>query len=215
MAAPDITLYGSVFSRTFTARWILTELNLPYRLEVVDIRKGDQKKPEYLKINPMGKVPAIKDGDVIVTETAAICLYLADRYGYGTLAPKIEDPLRGPYCRWLIFANTVLEPGIWLGKNDDPDAGRSVGWGRYETVMDVAEQALTPGPYLLGERFTAADVAFGAVLSVAMFNKRVEERPAFLAYIEKLNARAANQRAGAENWPPEELARLQQQQGQQ
>src|SRR5262249_12095228 len=120
MPNPDIVLYGSVFSRTFTARWILAELDLPYRLEVVDIRKNDQKKADYLKLNPMGKVPAITDHGALITETAAICLYLADRYGYGTLAPTIDDPLRGPYCRWLTYSTAVLEPGIYMKDWADP-----------------------------------------------------------------------------------------------
>jgi glutathione S-transferase len=212
MPTPDITLYGSIFSRTYTARWMLAELDLPYRLEVVDIRKNEQKSADYLKLNPMGKVPAITDHGALITETSAICLYLADRYGYGVLAPTIEDPLRGPYCRWLVYSTAVLEPGIYMKDWPDPDKGRGVGWGTYDTVMDVIERALAPGPYLLGERFTAADVAFGAVFTVAMFNKRLPERPAFVAYNDRLSARPACQRAQTENWPPDEIAKLQQQQ---
>jgi glutathione S-transferase len=207
MPNPDIVLYGSIFSRTFTARWMLAELDLPYRLQVVDIRMGEQKEPDFLKINPMGKVPAITDDGVVVTETAAICLYLADRYGYGALAPRIEAPERGPYCRWLVFSTAVLEPAIYMKGVHDPDKGKGVGWGRYETALSTAEQALTPGPYLFGERFTAADVVFGAVLTVAMFNKRVPERPAFQAYNQHISQRPAYQRAAAENWPAAELAK--------
>lgn len=211
MSVPDITLYGSVFSRTFTARWMLAELDLPYRLEVVDIRKNDQKRADYLKLNPMGKVPALTDHGALITETAAICLYLADRYGYGTLAPKIEDPLRGPYSRWLVYATSVLEPAIHMkvAKWVDPEKGRGAGWGTLDQVVDVIEQALAHGPYLLGDRFTAADVAFGAVLTVAMHNKNLPDRPAFIAYNERLTARPACQRAMAENWPAAELAKLQ------
>jgi glutathione S-transferase len=208
MSNPDIVLYGSIFSRTFTARWMLAELDLPYRLEVVDIRKGQQKEPDFLQINPMGKVPAITDHGVVVTETAAICLYLADRYGYGQLTPRIEEPERGSYCRWLVFSTAVLEPAIRMKDVADPDKGRGVGWGTYETAVSVAEQALTPGPYLLGERFTAADVAFGAVLAVAMFNKGVPDRPAFRAHNERITQRPAYGRAAAENWPSAEIAKL-------
>lgn len=210
MPTPDITLYGSVFSRTFTARWMLAELDLPYRLEVVDIRKNDQKSADYLKLNPMGKVPAIVDGGVLITETAAICLYLADRYGYGTLAPTIDDPLRGPYCRWLVYSTAVLEPATIMKDWNDPADGRHVGWGTYASVMDVVEQALTPGPYLLGDRFTAADVAFGAVFTVAAFNKRIPDRAAFAAYNDRLTARPACKHAMEENWPAAELGKLQQ-----
>jgi glutathione S-transferase len=156
----------------------------------------------------MGKVPAITHHGVAITETGAICPYLADRYGYGTLAPKIEDPERGPYCRWLVFSTAVLEPAIYMKDWADPEEGRGVGWGRCETAIIVTEQALTPGPYLLGERFTAADVAFGAVLSVAMFNKRLPDRPAFQAYNELVTKRPAYKRATEENWPPADLAKL-------
>ena len=93
---------------------MLGELGLEYAFETVDIRKGDQKRPEYLALNPMGKVPTLRDGDVVVTESVAICLYLADRYGYGTLAPRVDDPARGTYLRWSVFAGTVLEPVIAL-----------------------------------------------------------------------------------------------------
>jgi glutathione S-transferase len=163
----------------------------------------------------MGKVPALTDRGALITETPAICLYLADRYSYGALAPTIEDPLRGPYCRWLIYSTAVLEPGVHMKDWDDPEKGRGVGWGAYDTMLDVIEQALTPGPYLLGERFTAADVAFGAVFAVAMFNKRLPARPTFAAYNDRLAARPACKRAMDENWPAAELAKLQQQPSQQ
>src|SRR6202000_2139454 len=104
------TLYASVASRSFTARWMLAELDLPHRVQVVDIRSGHQKAPDYLRLNPMGKVPTLTDGDAVVTETAAICLYLADRYSYGALAPKVDDPARAAYLRWAVFSTAVLEP---------------------------------------------------------------------------------------------------------
>jgi glutathione S-transferase len=173
--ASDLTLYGSVLSRTFTARWMLGELALEYAFETVDIRKGDQKRLEYLALNPMGKVPTLRDGDVVVTESVAICLYLADRYGYGTLAPRVDDPARGTYLRWAVFAGTVLEPVIGLPRNDDPTVASQVGWGNFDSAMNALEHALTPGPYVLGERFSAADVALGAVVSFALFNKRMPE----------------------------------------
>src|SRR5262245_11258087 len=208
MSNPDIVLYGSIFSRTFTARWILHELDLPYRFELVDIRKGDQRQPGFLKINPMGKVPAITDHGVVITETAAICLYLADRYGYGDLAPKIDEPERGTYCRWLVFSTAVLEPATLTRDVAELVKEGTVGWGKYDSAISAAEHALAPGPYLCGQRFTAADVAFGAVLSVAMFNKRVPDRPAFRAYNERIAQRPAYKRAADETWPPAELAKL-------
>src|SRR5262245_26094394 len=150
----DLTLYGSVRSRTFIARWMLGELGLDYRFEALDLRKGEQKRPEYLAINPMGKVPALRDGDTVVSETVAICLYLADRYGYGTLAPRIEEPARGAYLRWSVFATSVLEPAMYAPKGDGVSSFHA-GWGELDRALGAVEQALTPGPNLLGERFSA------------------------------------------------------------
>ena len=200
-AASDLTLYGSILSRTFTARWMLGELGLDYAFETVDIRKGDQKRPEYLALNPMGKVPTLRDGGVVVTESVAICLYLADRYGYGTLAPPVDDPARGTYLRWAVFAGTVLEPVIGLPRSDDPALASRSGWGDFDSAMNALEQALTPGPYVLGERFSAADVALGAVVSFALFQKRMPERPRFAAYNARIGARPACQAAAKATWP--------------
>ena len=195
----DLVLYGSIHSRTFTARWILEELGVAYRVVDTDIYRGDQKSPAYLAINPMGKVPAITDDGVVVTETPAICLHLADRYGLGTLAPAIDDPRRGPYLRWSVFATAVLEPAVYLRDKELPS--RSVGWGDYDTALDTLESALEPGPWLLGDMFSAADVAVGAVLTVAVFNKRVADRPVLQAYNDRLMARPACVRAAEANWP--------------
>src|ERR1700755_2806082 len=129
---------------------MLEELGVPYRTKNLSLRKGQQKSPDFLRINPMGKVPALKDGEVVVTENVAIGLYLADRYGYGILAPRIEDPKRGPYLRWSVFNTSVFEPGIYLNQPYDEVASSGAGWGHYDLVRQVTEQAVTPGPYLLG-----------------------------------------------------------------
>src|SRR5262245_48608342 len=199
--ASDLTLYGTVLSRTFTARWMLGELGVEYRFENVDIRKGEQKRPEYLALNPMGKVPTLRDGDVVVTEAVAICLYLADRYGYGTLAPRVEDPARGTYLRWSVFAASVLEPALGTPRNDDPVTAFRVGWGDFEAVLSSLERALTPGPYILGERFSAADVALGAVVAFGLFNKLMPARPAVAAFHQRITARPAQQAAAKATWP--------------
>ena len=204
--APDITFYASVLSRSFAVRWMLAELDLPHRIVDTDIRRQKQKDPAYLRINPMGKVPAITDGDVVVTETPAICLYLADRYGYGTLAPAHDDPARGPYFRWSVFATAVFEPGVYLREPADPVHSRGRGWGDYETVVRVVEEAFTPGPWILGERFSAADVILGSVLSVALFNRLLPETEVLGAYNGRIAARPAYQAARAANWPPEAIA---------
>jgi glutathione S-transferase len=196
----DLVLYGDIHNRTFTARWMLAELALPYREIRIRLRRREQKAPTFLAINPMGKLPALTDDGVAVTETTAICLYLADRYGLGGLAPAPDDPRRAPYLRWAVFATAVLEPAIYMRDQDvDPSA---VGWGDYETALGALESALTPGPWLLGATFSAADVALGAVLSVAMFNGRVPGRPVLEAYNARLSARAAYQRAAEATWPP-------------
>lgn len=196
----EIVLYGSIYSRTFTARWMLEELGIPYRVEDTDISRNEQKASAYLAINPMGKVPAITDDGVVVTETPAICVHLADRYGTGRLAPPIDDPRRGSYLRWAVFATAVLEPAIYL-RDQGLDA-HSVGWGDYDAALDTLETALKPGPWLLGGMFSAADVALGAVLSVAIFNKLVVGRALLDDYNSRLSTRPAYIRAAEANWPP-------------
>jgi glutathione S-transferase len=199
---PEITLYASVASRSFTARWMLAELDLPFRVQDVDIREGAQKSPDYLRINPMGKVPAITDGETVVTENPAICLYLADRYGYGVLSPLLEDPRRGPYFRWSVFSTAVFEPAVYLEDDPDPAAARGRGWGRRETALAVVDQALAAGPWLLGEMFSAADVILGSLLSVALFNKRLPETTVLAAYNARISDRPAYKTAAEQNWPP-------------
>ena len=198
---PDITLYASIYSRSFTAWWMLEELGLPYRTVTRDLQKNEQKDPAFLAVNPMGKVPAIVDGGVVVTENPAICLYLADRYSQGVLAPAFDDPARGTYLRWAVFSTAVVEPAVYTRASAKPGDGRGAGWGDYDTVCRVLEEALRPGPWLLGERFTAADVVLGANISVALFNKFLPDMPALAAYNERLSARPAYKAAAAKNWP--------------
>ena len=109
-----ITLYHSPASRAFTTYWLLEELGLAFDVRTVDIAKGEQKTPEYLKLNPSGKVPTLTDGAIVVSETPAIGIYLADRYGYGGLAPKIESSARGPYLKWMVYSAAVLDPVVTL-----------------------------------------------------------------------------------------------------
>jgi glutathione S-transferase len=146
MTRPDLTLYFSVLSRSFTARWMLEELGVPYRVETVDIRKGAQKAPEYLLLNPMGKVPTLTDGDAVVTETAAICLYLADRYGYGVLAPRIEDAERAAFLRWTVFSTAVLEPAYQTKAAGVDLPAYHHGWGDLDSALRTVRLALESGP---------------------------------------------------------------------
>ncbi len=198
-----ITLYFSVASRSFVPLWLLEELGVPYETVDTDIRSRKQKAPDYLKINPMGKVPALDDGGTIVTEAPAICLYLADRYGYGTLSPKLDDPARGLYFKWCVFATAVFEPALYLPEPANPADKTGFGWGDRETMLSVLEAGLSPGPFLLGERFSAADIALGGLFTIAMFNERIPGRPVFAAYNAALWDRPAFKRAAGRTWPPE------------
>jgi len=198
----EITLYFSPASRRFTPRWLLEELRVPYRVTMINLRKQRQKSARYLRINPMGKVPALRDGKVVVSENPAICLYLADRYGYGTLAPRIEEPARGPYLRWMVFSAAVLEPAIYAADPDDPVAASGRGWGTRVAVLRSLDEALSGGLWLLGERFTAADVMLGSLLAIALFNRRIPNPPdSLVEYCERLAERPAYKRAAEATWP--------------
>ena len=197
----DITLYFARASRAFVPLWLLEELGLPYRLKRLNLRRGDQKTRPYVALNPMGKVPTLTDGEAVVTENPAICLYLADRYGYGTLAPRIEAPERAPYLRWTVFATAVAEPSIYSNEPQDPISASGRGWGDQGSVLAALGQALTPGPFLLGETFSAADVMLGSLLSIALLNNRIPDPPPQLdAYVERLGQRPAFKRAAEATW---------------
>jgi glutathione S-transferase len=197
----DITLYHSPASRAFVTYWLLEELGTPFNVRTIDLRKGEQKSAEYRRINPMGKVPALTDGKVTVTENPAICLYLADRYGYGRLAPKIGAPERGAYLRWMVFSTAVLEPAANLKSVEAHQPGFGAGWGDLATVIETVESAVGEGPWLLGQTFSAADVMLGSVISMALFNKLLPESDPIEAYQQRLAARPAYQRASDATWP--------------
>jgi glutathione S-transferase len=203
ISSPGITLYFAPASRAFTPRWLLEELGVPYRVETIDIRNGGQQSPDYLRINPMGKVPALTDGAVTVSENPAICIYLADRYSLGGMAPALDAPERGSYLRWMVFSTAVFEPAIYFDDDKDPVAARGRGWGQSEHVLRSLDEALSNGPWLLGERFSAADVMLGSLLSVTLFNGRIADPSASLvAYNQRLIERPAYKRAAETTWPP-------------
>jgi glutathione S-transferase len=193
------TLYYHPWSRAANVVWMLEEVERPYELRLVDIMKGAQKAPDVVALNPMGKLPILVDGDAVVTESAAIALYLADRYAYGRLSPKVDDPARGTYLRWSFFSPSVIEPatiakdGKWEFKESQ------AGWGAYAAMLTAMESALEKGPFILGDTFSMADVVFGGTLRFMMMVKSIEPRPAFTAYAERLAARPALQRAEARN----------------
>ncbi len=194
-----ITLYHHPYTRAATAVWMLEEVGCPYELSFVDIMAGQQKSPEFLAMNPMGKLPTLVDDGVVVTEGAAIGLYLADRYASGRLAPTLDDPRRGTYLRWSCFAPAVIEPGLMAKMAGWTYKEGQAGWGNHEAMLVAMEAAVSQGDYLLGDMFSMADVIFGGTLRYMLGFKMIEARPAFVAYAERLATRPALLRAEAKN----------------
>jgi glutathione S-transferase len=196
IAMAQLTLYHGAPSRSSIVHWMLEEVGQPYELKLLDLKKGENRQPGYLAINPMGKVPALKHGDVVITEAAAICCYLADAFPAAGLAVPIGDARRGPYLKWLFFGPSCLEPALIDKMLKREGASKStVGWGDYDTVLDVLTRAVTPGPYLLGDLFTAADVVIGSGLRWGMMFKGIPETPEFARYTTRLAQRPALKRA--------------------
>lgn len=195
--ADDLTFYTHPMSRGGIVRWMLEEIGEPYRTEVLDYG-GSMKAPQYLAINPMGKVPAIRHGETVVTEAAAICAYLADAFPQANLAPPVGDRLRGPYYRWLFFAAGPLEAAVSnnaLGFEVPQDRKAMVGYGSFADVLAAIEGLLSTQDYVIGDRFTAADVYLGAHLGWGMMFGTIEKRPVFERYWQRLSTRAAAIRA--------------------
>jgi glutathione S-transferase len=207
MAQEEIVLHYSVASRSLIALWMLEELGLPYRLVDRDLRTGKNSAPDYRRLNPMGTVPTLEIGEVVVSENPAICIYLADRYGYGSLAPRIEEPDRGAYLKWMVYSTAVLEPAVALDGArlnygaKGPPRNWGPNWGDVGDVVRVLTQALTGRDYLLGARFSAADVMLGSSLGMRLFTGMIPPDPVLVAYTERLEARPARERAGAITWP--------------
>ena len=204
MADQELTFYFAPHSRAGIVLWMLEELGVPYKMERLSLKQGTHKAPEYLAVNPMGKVPAIKHGDTVVTEAAAICCYLADAFPAAGLAPAIGDPDRGTYLRWLFFSPSCIEPAMGdKAFSRPPVPSSAVGYGDFDTVMEATSQAVSRGDYVLGDRFSAADVVLGSTLRYGMMFKVIPKRPEFEAYTARLASRAALQRTMARD---EELA---------
>ncbi len=192
-----VTLYYATRSRSLRALWMLEEIGEPYERVAVDIRAKDHPTTDFLAVSPLGKVPAIVDGEARVAESGAILAYLADRFPAAGLAPPVEDRVaRGRYLQWLFFAAANLE-GAFLQKLRSLELDRgSTGWGSFEQVIEALEKALTPGPWLCGGRFTAADVILGIDLYYGReVMKIVPERPAIDGFLDRCLARPALQRA--------------------
>ena len=178
---------------------MLEEVGAPYELRFVDLMKGGQKAPEIVALNSMGKLPLLTDGDAVVTESAAIGLYLADRHAYGRLAPRVDDPARGTYLRWSLFAPSVIEPGALAKQAAWTYKEGQAGWGSYDTMVASVEKAVTGKDFVLGSTFSMADVIFGGTVRFMLRFKMLEERPAITAYAERLGARPAAKRADEKN----------------
>ena len=195
--ADDLMFYTNPMSRGRIVRWMLEEVGAPYRTEIMDYATS-LKGADYLAINPMGKVPAIKHGEVVVTEAAAICAYLADAFPQKGLAPPVGDKRRGAYYRWLFFAAGPVEQATGLralGVEIKPEQKRMMGFGDFADTLNAMEGAIAGRDYVLGDAFSAADVYFGSQVSWGLQFGSVEKRPAFVAYAERLQARPAYKRA--------------------
>src|SRR3954463_8751232 len=161
-----LTLYHAVPSRSMVTRWMLEEVGEPYDVHLVNLGKGENRAAEHLAVNPMGKVPALRHGDVVITENAAICTYLADAFPNPGLSVPIGNPRRGVYLKWLFFGPSCIEPAIMDRAFPRKEEARraALGYGDFDTVTDVVAKAVAKGPYILGEQFTAADVVIGSGL---------------------------------------------------
>ncbi len=178
---------------------MLEEVGKPYELKFVDIMKGGTKGPEIVALNPMGKLPLLVDGDAVVTEAAAIGLYLADRYSSGNLAPKLDDPARGTYLRWSLFAPSVIEPGAMAKLNDWTFKPSQAGWGTYEAMIASMDSAIAGKEFVLGDRFSMADCVFGGTVRFMLRFKMIEGTPALVDYAARLGERPAAKRADERN----------------
>jgi glutathione S-transferase len=189
-------LYWCPRTRSFTALWLMEETGQPYERVLTDISTGAQRNTDYLKINPMGKVPALQDGDATLAEAAAICAYVAERYPQAKLAPPVGDPARAKYLYWLFFSPGCIEPAIMQLATKVEMNPVAAGWGDAQRVIDVLDGALQKGPWLLGENFSAADIVIGSGLNFGMrLFKMIPSRPSFEAYVARCMARPAFQRA--------------------
>jgi glutathione S-transferase len=192
-----LTLYHAAPSRSSIVHWMLEEVGEPYDIHLVSFKKGENLRPGYLAINPMGKVPALKHGDTVITEAAAICAYLADEFPRAGLNLPVGNASRGIYLKWLFFGPSCVEPAIMerAYPRKEPAPRAALGFGEFDTVMDVlAKAARAASPYLMGSQFTAADVIIGSGLRWGMMFKLIPERSEFTAYAGRLAERPALKR---------------------
>ncbi|TLP43848.1 glutathione S-transferase family protein [Cohaesibacter sp. CAU 1516] len=196
----SLTLFHCPQTRSSTTRIILDELGAPYKLHVMNLKAGEHREPGYLKINPLGKVPAIKHGETIITEQIAIAIYLGDLFPQAGLAPAISDTDRGRYLRWMLFYAACFEPALVdKAQSRDPGPETMSVYGTYDQMLDVVEMALSHGPYLLGDRFSIADIQWASAFHWTMMFGLLPERPAFVSYRDRIIARPSFQHAFTED----------------
>ncbi|MFC5698170.1 glutathione S-transferase family protein [Pseudomonas sp. GCM10022186] len=196
----QVTLYHCPYTRSTGALTLLEELGADYQLHVMNMKAGEQRKPEFLAINPMGKVPTLTHGNAVVTEQVSVYLYLADLYPEARLAPPLGDPLRGPYLRWMVFYGSCFEPAVVdrVQKREPIPEARSP-YGDFDSVMKTLVSQLQQGPWLLGEQFTAADVLWGSALNWTTQFGLIPEVPVIKDYIARFIKRPAYNRALAKD----------------
>lgn len=190
--ASQITLYHCPHSRSTSVITLLEELKAPYQLHVMNMKKGENREAAYLSVNPMGKVPAIRHDDAIVTEQVAIYPYLADLFPEAKLAPPIGDPQRGPYLRWMAFYGSCFEPALvdrWLKR--EVEDKKTTGYGNFDDVFNTLVGQLSKGPYMLGERFTALDVLWGGALGWMTAFDLLPKRQEITDYVARVQGRPA------------------------
>ena len=187
-----ITLFHAPNSRSTGVLILLEELGVPYELHVLNMKAGEQRQAAYLAINPMGKVPAIRHGDVLVTEQVAIYIYLADLFSQPGLAPGLNDKRRGPYLRWLAFYAACFEPAVVdKAMQREPGPAAMSPYGDFDTVISTLTAQLQAGQYILGQEFSAADVLWGTALQWMTAFGLVADSPAIKAYVERISTRPA------------------------
>jgi glutathione S-transferase len=195
-----VTLFYAPRTRATGALALMEELDVPYNLEVLDFQAGEQRGAKYLAVNPMGKVPAIVHNGALITEQPAVYLYVSDLYPEKGLAPKIGDALRGPFVRWLVYYGSSFEPAVVdRSQNRAPAPPALSPYGDFDTMLKTLNDQLRQGPWILGEKFTAADVLWGIALQWTTNFKLVPETPQIKSYIERVHARPAIQRANAKD----------------
>lgn len=189
----SLKFYHNPQSRAALTHWLLEELGVDYEIMPVDYEDGSMRTPEFLAINPMGKIPAIVDGDTVVTETTAIAIYLCDKYkSRNDLAPGLDDPRRGEYLRWICYQAGAIDPAMMQANTKVDIPRRSASWGDVDLVVDVLEQRVSKAnPYLFGDWFTAADILIGGSLGWATQFGMFAMKPGFESYLETIRSRPA------------------------